>query len=105
VLRDVLFTTGLLISSDSHVLIASAWECHKTGFSHLIVLFNVFNQAGPGTVFCDHTTYIFMFLAIATSNLIATALAQKVCFQFESLCLHLGKNKADNYIDLENLIR
>ncbi|CAM6102946.1 unnamed protein product [Calypogeia fissa] len=32
---------------------------------------------GPGTVFCDQTSYVFMFLSIATSNLIATALAHK----------------------------
>ncbi|OIT07089.1 PREDICTED: protein DETOXIFICATION 46, chloroplastic-like [Nicotiana attenuata] len=30
---------------------------------------------GPGTVFCDNTSYVFMFLSIATSNLVATALA------------------------------
>ncbi|KAL2649695.1 hypothetical protein R1flu_017823 [Riccia fluitans] len=32
---------------------------------------------GPGTVICDQLSYIFMFLSIATSNLIATALAHK----------------------------
>ncbi|KAF3681765.1 MATE efflux family protein 4, chloroplastic [Capsicum annuum] len=31
---------------------------------------------GPGTVFCDNTSYLFMFLSIATSNLVATALAK-----------------------------
>lgn len=31
---------------------------------------------GPGTVFCDNTSYIFMFLSIATSNLVATSLAR-----------------------------
>ncbi|MCD9641902.1 hypothetical protein HAX54_028384, partial [Datura stramonium] len=31
---------------------------------------------GPGTVFCDNTSYVFMFLSIATSNLVATALAK-----------------------------
>nr|XP_009592832.1 protein DETOXIFICATION 46, chloroplastic-like [Nicotiana tomentosiformis] len=30
---------------------------------------------GPGTVFCENTSYVFMFLSIATSNLVATALA------------------------------
>lgn len=35
--------------------------------------------AGPGTVFCDYTSYVFMFLSIATSNLVATSLASKVC--------------------------
>ena len=34
--------------------------------------------AGPGTVFCDNLCYIFMFLSIATSNMVATALAKKV---------------------------
>lgn len=33
---------------------------------------------GPGTVFCDNTSYVFMFLSIATSNLVATALARQV---------------------------
>jgi hypothetical protein len=35
---------------------------------------------GPGTVLCDQVCYIFMFLSVATSNLIATSLAQKVPF-------------------------
>jgi hypothetical protein len=39
--------------------------------------------AGPGTVLCDNLCYVFMFLSVATSNLIATSLAQKVAF---SLC-------------------
>lgn len=47
--------------------------------------------AGPGTVFCDNLSYIFMFLSIATSNMVATSLAKKVrhftkmaryCFEF-----------------------
>ncbi|KAH6780099.1 MATE efflux family protein [Perilla frutescens var. hirtella] len=32
---------------------------------------------GPGTVFCDNTSYVFMFLSIATSNLVATSLARQ----------------------------
>ncbi|XP_073122447.1 protein DETOXIFICATION 46, chloroplastic [Henckelia pumila] len=32
---------------------------------------------GPGTVLCDYTCYIFMFLSIATSNLVATSLAKQ----------------------------
>ncbi|KAK6805867.1 hypothetical protein RDI58_003652 [Solanum bulbocastanum] len=32
---------------------------------------------GPGTVFCDNTSYVFMFLSIATSNLVATSLAKQ----------------------------
>ncbi|KAA8546027.1 hypothetical protein F0562_020522 [Nyssa sinensis] len=32
---------------------------------------------GPGTVFCDNTSYVFMFLSIATSNMVATSLAKK----------------------------
>ncbi|KAG9155309.1 hypothetical protein Leryth_021722 [Lithospermum erythrorhizon] len=32
---------------------------------------------GPGTVLCDHTAYVFMFLSIATSNLVAIALAKQ----------------------------
>ncbi|KAJ6839007.1 protein DETOXIFICATION 46, chloroplastic isoform X1 [Iris pallida] len=32
---------------------------------------------GPGTVFCDYLMYIFMFLSIATSNMVATSLAKK----------------------------
>ncbi|BBH09337.1 Enhanced disease susceptibility 5 [Prunus dulcis] len=31
---------------------------------------------GPGTVMCDNMSYVFMFLSIATSNMIATALAK-----------------------------
>uniref|UniRef100_A0A0D9VBI9 Protein DETOXIFICATION n=1 Tax=Leersia perrieri TaxID=77586 RepID=A0A0D9VBI9_9ORYZ len=33
---------------------------------------------GPGTVFCDYLCYIFMFLSIATSNMVATSLAKKI---------------------------
>ncbi|RWR92260.1 protein DETOXIFICATION 46, chloroplastic [Cinnamomum micranthum f. kanehirae] len=32
---------------------------------------------GPGTVVCDNTSYAFMFLSIATSNMVATARAKK----------------------------
>lgn len=32
---------------------------------------------GPGTVFCDNASYVFMFLSIATSNLVATSLARQ----------------------------
>ncbi|KAM6581485.1 hypothetical protein CsatA_005259 [Cannabis sativa] len=32
---------------------------------------------GPGTVFCDYLSYVFMFLSIATSNMVATALARR----------------------------
>lgn len=35
--------------------------------------------SGPGTVLCDYTSYLFMFLSIATSNLVATSLARQVC--------------------------
>jgi hypothetical protein len=35
--------------------------------------------SGPGTVFCDYLSYIFMFLSVATSNMVATSLAKKVC--------------------------
>ncbi|EXC24670.1 hypothetical protein L484_008441 [Morus notabilis] len=32
---------------------------------------------GPGTVLCDNLSYVFMFLSIATSNMVATALAKR----------------------------
>ncbi|XP_068639926.1 protein DETOXIFICATION 46, chloroplastic [Aristolochia californica] len=32
---------------------------------------------GPATVVCDNLSYIFMFLSIATSNMVATAIAKK----------------------------
>ncbi|KAG6761581.1 hypothetical protein POTOM_034809 [Populus tomentosa] len=32
---------------------------------------------GPGTVLCDGMSYIFMFLSIATSNMVATSLAKQ----------------------------
>ncbi|EPS68689.1 hypothetical protein M569_06079, partial [Genlisea aurea] len=32
---------------------------------------------GPGTVLCDYTSYMFMFLSIATSNLVAVSLAKQ----------------------------
>ncbi|XP_060176146.1 LOW QUALITY PROTEIN: protein DETOXIFICATION 46, chloroplastic-like [Lycium barbarum] len=48
---------------------------------------------GPGTVFCDNTSYIFMFLSIATSNLVATSLARQDKDQVQhqiSILLFLG---------------
>ena len=35
---------------------------------------------GPATVVCDYMGYIFMFLSIATSNMVATSLARRVSF-------------------------
>eukprot|EP00257_Ricinus_communis_P024612 XP_025012026.1 protein DETOXIFICATION 46, chloroplastic isoform X2 [Ricinus communis] len=32
---------------------------------------------GPGTVLCDNMSYVFMFLSISTSNLVATSLAKQ----------------------------
>ncbi|XP_059446448.1 protein DETOXIFICATION 46, chloroplastic-like isoform X2 [Corylus avellana] len=32
---------------------------------------------GPATVLCDNLSYVFMFLSIATSNMVATSLARK----------------------------
>ncbi|KAK4539054.1 hypothetical protein RGQ29_032012 [Quercus rubra] len=32
---------------------------------------------GPGTVFCDNMNLLFMFLSIATSNMVATSLAKR----------------------------
>ncbi|GAV62377.1 MatE domain-containing protein [Cephalotus follicularis] len=32
---------------------------------------------GPGTVICDYMSYVFMFLSIATSNMVATSLARQ----------------------------
>ncbi|WCJ40911.1 MATE efflux family protein [Euphorbia peplus] len=32
---------------------------------------------GPGTVLCDNLSYVFMFLSISTSNLVATSLAKQ----------------------------
>ncbi|KAK2643955.1 hypothetical protein Ddye_019150 [Dipteronia dyeriana] len=32
---------------------------------------------GPATVVCDYLTYVFMFLSIATSNMVATSLAKQ----------------------------
>jgi hypothetical protein len=39
-----------------------------------------FEWAGPGTVFCDNMNLLFMFLSIATSNMVATSLAKRVSF-------------------------
>lgn len=35
---------------------------------------------GPATVMCDSLSYVFMFLSVATSNMVATALAKGVSF-------------------------
>ena len=49
--------------------------------SWVMVWFNFeFGMAGPGTVVCDYMSYSFMFLSVATSNMVATALARQVSF-------------------------
>ncbi|XP_074275440.1 protein DETOXIFICATION 46, chloroplastic-like [Silene latifolia] len=48
---------------------------------------------GPGTVLCDYVGYVFMFLSIATSNMVATSLAQQDENQVQhqiSMLLFLG---------------
>ena len=40
----------------------------------------LYGWAGPATVVCDYLTYVFMFLSIATSNMVATSLAKQVSF-------------------------
>ncbi|KAG6762895.1 hypothetical protein POTOM_033422 [Populus tomentosa] len=43
--------------------------------------------AGPGTVLCDGMSYIFMFLSIATSNMVATSLAKQARTMLKSLAI------------------
>jgi len=43
----------------------------------LLICF-LFGWAGPATVLCDYMSYVFMFLSIATSNMVATYLARRV---------------------------
>ncbi|XP_057544708.1 protein DETOXIFICATION 46, chloroplastic isoform X1 [Amaranthus tricolor] len=48
---------------------------------------------GPGTVLCDYMSYVFMFLSIATSNMVATSLARQDEEQVQhqiSILLFLG---------------
>ncbi|KAK6159518.1 hypothetical protein DH2020_006832 [Rehmannia glutinosa] len=48
---------------------------------------------GPGTVLCDYTSYLFMFLSIATSNLVATSLARQDKYEVQhqiSILLFVG---------------
>ncbi|KAJ0631809.1 putative multi antimicrobial extrusion protein DinF [Helianthus annuus] len=41
---------------------------------------------GPSTVLCDYMSYVFMFLSMATSNLVATSLTkQKVLLRWDSV--------------------
>lgn len=42
-----------------------------------------FFWAGPGTVMCDYMSYVFMFLSIATSNMVATSIAKEVSSSYE----------------------
>lgn len=49
-------------------------------------IFHEYSFAGPGTVLCDDLGYVFMFLSIATSNLVATALAGQVSLFKAYLC-------------------
>lgn len=43
---------------------------------------NGFEITGPGTVFCDNMNLLFMFLSIATSNMVASSLAKQVSFLY-----------------------
>ncbi|XP_002991913.2 protein DETOXIFICATION 46, chloroplastic isoform X1 [Selaginella moellendorffii] len=43
---------------------------------------------GPATVLCDHVSYLFMFLSVATSNLVATSLARN---DLEEAAQHLSR--------------
>lgn len=68
----------------------------------------IYKFAGPGTVLCDNMSYVFMFLSIATSNFVATALAGKVCFSFSSHSLLYGSKmlllqQTDKLLFSENL--
>lgn len=48
---------------------------------------------GPGTVLCDYVGYVFMFLSVATSNMVATSLARQDENQVQhqiSILLFLG---------------
>lgn len=49
-----------------------------------------FEWTGPGTVFCDNMNLLFMFLSIATSNMVATSLAKRVstlsCKKYYCFC-------------------
>lgn len=40
-------------------------------------------------MFCDNLSYIFMFLSIATSNMVATSLAKKVLRPFAQCDMNL----------------
>ncbi|KAI3717331.1 hypothetical protein L1987_68893 [Smallanthus sonchifolius] len=50
---------------------------------------------GPGTVLCDYMSYGFMFLSIATSNLVATSLAKQVSLHIGSMSSVVNKLESD----------
>ena len=50
--------------------------------------------AGPGTVMCDNMSYVFMFLSIATSNMVATSLARGVSFELCHIFVHINVGNA-----------
>ncbi|KAJ0010217.1 hypothetical protein Pint_34789 [Pistacia integerrima] len=60
--------TGLWVCAPLMSLISTAVVGQKSS-TELAAL-------GPGTVFCDNMNLLFMFLSIATSNMVATALAK-----------------------------
>jgi hypothetical protein len=55
---------------------------------------------GPGTVLCDQLCYVFMFLSVATSNLIATSLAHKVSSSSSYIAL-ISRSMMDITVHLE----
>ena len=50
----------------------------------------IMDETGPATVVCDYLSYTFMFLSVATSNLVATSLARGVSLlelNIQEICL------------------
>ncbi|WVZ03140.1 hypothetical protein V8G54_023946, partial [Vigna mungo] len=64
-LQRLLSPNGVLYSEDT-----DRYELLKLRAAYFL-------RAGPATVVCDYLSYVFMFLSIATSNMVATALAKQ----------------------------
>lgn len=57
------------------------FHARVTGSSNSDLNFTM-DETGPATVICDYLCYTFMFLSVATSNLVATSLARRVSLSF-----------------------
>ncbi|KAF9596238.1 hypothetical protein IFM89_008401 [Coptis chinensis] len=58
-------------------ILKSEWAIVEKAFDEAFWSSLELAALGPGTVVCDYMSYVFMFLSIATSNMVATSIARE----------------------------